>query len=356
MTRVQAKPTGWEEPIDDVYGPLRERRFDRDDVLVLFDARHAAYRSIHTRDLSTDDGVCTSALHGLIEIIQAVCTAANTGRFLCVWDGGLQYKRRLHADYKARQDRSRSPEEMREHDKQQGAIRTATSGLSMLGVPQVRVPDLEADDVIGIIAKLVSGSTDPRMPRHVLIVSDDKDYYQLVDPRIFVWRGAAGLLVDEKDFRARHEITPEQYVDYKALVGEPKTGDNIPGVDGIGDVSALKLVGSLGGIERIIMHAKHEIVAGRAKKQATKLYEQRERARLSYKLSRIMRRFSDAAEHGVDPAVVKSIVAPAFKYAIGTPRPLSLKAVLGFMSTYQFSASIDARRFASTCGFALSTR
>lgn len=348
-------PTTWDEnvPNADVYAPLRERGFAKNEVLLLFDARHACYRSIHTRELSTSKGEPTSALHGMIETIQAACTAANTGKFLCVWDGSLKYKRALYPGYKERQDRDRTREEMARYREEQRAIQLAHQGLDMLGVPQVYVKELEADDVIGLIAKAVTGTSSPSLPKHVVIISDDKDYYQLIDSKISVWRGCRGELVDLKNFRSRFEFEPIQYIDYKALVGEAKTGDNIPGVDGVGDVTACKLVATLGGIERIIMHAKHEIVAGRGKKTEQRIYQQVKQARISYKLSRIMTKFAHLLDHNLPLEATKQECIRGIKIALQVPRPLKMRQVIDFMGKYEFNTSMDSRKFASTCGYQL---
>lgn len=347
--------TGWDEPVEvaeDVYAPLRERKFGKDKVLLLLDARHACYRSIHTRSLSTSRGVPTSALHGLLEIAQAACEAANTGRLLVVWDGALKYKRAIFAAYKERQDRDRTPAEQAEYREQQLAIRVAREGLTMLGVPQVLVPELEADDVIGIAASKINTVSHPSVPPYAVVLSDDKDYYQLVTHRVMVWRGVRGELVDLANFKSRHGFSPDLYADYKALVGEPKTGDNIPGVQGIGDITAGKLVGTLGGLENVIKACEGLVLKGKAKKAEANVYQQRGNARLSLRLAKIMTRSAHAQPHGINPAAVDKAIAQAIRYACGE-RVLPLRQALRFCQQYEFTHSMEPRRFAARCGFRL---
>lgn len=353
MTTAAHKTVGWDEPIaarDEAYAAMRAAKLDRDRAVLLFDARMACYRAFHTRDLSADDGTPTSALHGVIELIQAACDAANTRRWLVVWDGGLRYKRAVFPAYKERHDRQRTEDEQRDHDRCQRAIRVAREGLDALRAPQVCVEEIEADDAIGIAASVLG-----RLPRDLLavVVSEDKDYYQLIDGRTLVWRSGRGELVGEAEFTARFAFPPARYVDFKAIVGEPATGDNIPGIPKAGEVTATKWVGTHGTLERMLAHFERLALAGRPlRKVEVSAHQHREQARLAYRLSKITRDAADLRAWGLDPKAVGRVLAPAVVYAMRTDRALPKAAVRTLKGSLGFQ-SFDAERWCSATGFVL---
>ncbi len=348
----------------DRYRPLKERNWAQDSTLVIFDAQHAAYRAFHTRDLSAEDGTPTSSLHGVLSMVQAGCESANTRRFLLVWDGGLDYKRAIHRDYKARHDRTRTPEEEVMYQRMRSGLRVAKDGLAKLGFPQLTVSTLEADDAIGLLSSAISRkieATGGKFPaskpiERVLLVTDDKDYYQLVDDRVLIWRGVSTKLIDRAAIVSQFGFGPELFPDYKALVGEPIDGDNIPGVDGFGDVTAQKYVSATGPIEKCIAFAEAQVKSNRKpRKTDLNLWRQREQARLSYRLSRIMRNWADitATAKAGDAAEIQRVSQDAIAYALKVDRPTTYADYLQFAGRYSFGQSFEPSRVAAALGFSM---
>lgn len=283
---------------DSAYQPLTDwaTKHEPDSTVVLFDARHAAYRAFHTRDLSAPDGAPTSVLHGLLSMGCATCSAARTTKAIFVWDGGVGYKRKAHPAYKSRHSRPRTAEEMLAAQQAEEAMNIGVQGLGMLGVLQVRWPMLEADDGIGLLShafEILADQPDATIKR-VLIVSDDHDYGQLLSPRVTLWRGIKSQIVTPQSFEAAQGFPVSRYVSFKALVGESESGDNIPGVTGVGEVTAAKLVATHGSLGAILAHCKALATSGgKCRVVERNIYQQRNNAILSYALSKITRTLAD---------------------------------------------------------------
>lgn len=326
---------GFDEEIDGAYSVLRGLAVPPESPLapvVLFDARHLAYRAYHTRDLSAPDGAPTSALHGVVSMVLGAVSAVGSRRFLLVWDGSIDYKRRLYPAYKARKDAPRTEEEVLESRNASDAVALAEAAISEIGFPSVRVPDLEADDSISLLC-CCSRS------RPKIIVSDDKDYYQLLGPLVRVYRGVLREVIDEALFVSRHGFPASAYPDYKALVGETKSGDNIPGVRGVGDTYGCKFIGTHGSIEAVISACEAAVRESRARKIEAAVYAQRDSARLSYRLSRMARSFSELPGLGVDRDRASSLLRSAYQSAVAVRRSVSRSAYLRWVGRYGFSSA-----------------
>lgn len=357
MMHTNARKIGWDEAdaTSDVYAPIRDRMFSQDSSLLLIDGRLACYRAFHTRELTSDDGTPTSVLHGLLGMIEAACRAANTRRWMIVWDGTVKYKRAIFPGYKERHDRQRTPEEEAERLLRERAIKVARDALTAIGVPQLIHPDIECDDTIGLVAGMASRlmfAGKERSIGRVIVISDDKDYYQLVSPVVLVWRGGRGELVDVKGFKDRHPFDPENYADYKAFVGEPKTGDNIPGIPGIGDVTASKLIGNHRTWRAVYDSCCEAVTRNKPKPRK---FEQAVAAGLatletSYRLSRIMRAWNDLIPHGLDPVHAKALCFGAYKTARAVNRPAEFAKWVRVQGRFQIR-SWELKEWAEHCGF-----
>lgn len=266
--------------------------YEKDSTLLLFDARHAAYRAIHTREgLTAPDGSDTRGLHGFLEIVSTACSVFRTTRFLIVWDGGVENKRKVHPHYKSRQDRPSTPEEVEAHEATRAAMKVTREGTDKIGMPKVHHSEFEADDLIGLASRIESTH------HRTVIVSDDKDFYQLITPLCSIWRGISKRIVGPAEFASEFPFTPSQYVDYKALVGEPDTGDNIPGVPGFGPKTAAKYIGSHGSLDAAIAFAVSSASRTKPKPYAVDvaLASNQPAAHLSRRLSKISTTASDLA-------------------------------------------------------------
>lgn len=362
MTALNSRRMSWLDPVepsphvyDDPYGPLKARALEKDRTVLVFDGRLMAFRAFYVHErLAANDGSPTGALHGMLSMIEATCAAANTGRFMVVWDGSraLEYKRRVFPNYKSRHDRQRTPEEMEVYERRERAIKIAEEVFAKLRIPQFRFPQLEADDTAGIIAGLVRRQFSKLK---VLLCSDDKDWYQLIADGVDVWRGTQGQYVDRAEFLRRHGFSPESYPDWKAFVGEPATGDNIPGVRGIGEIYATNLIAAHGTWQKAYDAAQLAVRGGKGLKRDRQVAASRDILEVSYKLSRIMRDVTEAMKvtsiTGQDLITLKAEI----QYGVQIPRPLPMAACSEFVGRYQFD-SFDPRAFAASCGFRLSLK
>ncbi len=338
----------------DPYEGLKAANLPRDAAILLIDASGLAYRAFHTRDyLEGYDGSKTGVLHGMLQMTRSVCAAANTRKWCYVWDGSIAARRKVYPAYKSRHDRARTPEEVAQHDDFRQQLKLAKEVLAALAAPSLIVPEVEADDLIGLCVGEVS---DPLSPIYgnAIVVSDDRDMYQLLGRRCAVWRGSRGKLVTEADFRSEHGFGPELYDSYKGLVGESATGDNIPGVPGIGDVKAASLVGQYGDLDAIIVACEKLCQGKKPLKIHLAVRQHAAAAKLSRRLSKITRDTSDLASWGYPESVVKRImrtVREAVAYGGMTNRPCPRYAVDDLRGRLGFVSSFDVKAWESVCGF-----
>jgi len=214
--------------------------------LFLLDGHSLAYRAFFAlpQTLATSSGTVTNAVYGFTSMLIKLFGDEHPDLIAVAFDMGAPTVRlELDAEYKA--GRAESPTDFRP---QLGLIEEV---LDVLRIPVIRMEGHEADDAIGTLAIQASeGGLD------AVIVTADRDFFQLVRDRKKD-RGAIGVLfnrrgiseIDRMDpaaVEARYGITPEQYLDFVALKGD--TSDNIPGVPGIGDKTAAKLVNTFGSV------------------------------------------------------------------------------------------------------------
>jgi DNA polymerase-1 len=356
----------------DPYEPLRAAQRARDSAVLLIDASGLCYRAFHTREyLEGYDGSRTGVLHGVLQMVRSLCSAANTARWLLVWDGSVVDKRQFYPPYKSRHDRERSPEEQVQHDDMRAQVSLARQELSALGAPSLAVPYAEADDLLGVMAHyfhaFVGAEKGRQMARPlsgVIVVSDDKDLYQTIrmpaagiGEGVACFRPSAGKLMDREAFVAEFHFEPERYPDYKALVGEPATGDNIPGVSGIGDVTAGKMIANHGSVEKVVAYAKEAAKKPKCPKVYLSVAREIADCQTSYELSRIATDYADLARwsppslrHG-RALDVKTCARQAFAASVNTRRPCQRAAVDRLRNKLGFIRSFDVNLWESVCGF-----
>jgi DNA polymerase-1 len=275
----------------------RARKWAKNSTLIVIDARHMAYRAWYTRDLTNSTGESTSAIHGIITMCSGICRDADTTRIVLAWDGRLDAKRAMHAGYKVRHLRDKTPEDQAESERRENAIRRAEAMTGLLGLPSIR-PDLcEADDIEGFIAHGASSGLLMQLNgiERAVVVTDDKDVLQLLSPRVHVWRPVKQELVDLPKFQQSMGFPPSNYAHYKALCGESASGDNIPGVPGVGDKTAATQVAMYQTIDKIIAEAKHAVASGKSRAMERKIVAHEQDARLSLLLSTLYKSPSDYA-------------------------------------------------------------
>ena len=239
--------------------------------LILIDGNNQMYRAYHAiRDLTGPDGRSTNAVYGFITMLRKLITDQKPERIAAAFDlRGPTFRNQLDGEYKA--NRRPMPEDLVEQ------VEGVHDACRALGVPVVTHQGFEADDVIGTLATRAAGSG-----LDVVIVTGDKDFFQLVNDRIRVFNPRDdGTWYDADGVREKFGVRPDQVVDVLALMGD--TSDNIKGVPGIGEKGARELVTNFGTLDELLAQA----AALPKKKYRTALTEHADQARHSRDLAKI---------------------------------------------------------------------
>jgi len=242
---------------------------------------YRAFFALISRPLRTSRGENTSAAWGVVNFLLRLREKYRPDYLGWVHDAGDSFRTALYADYKSTREKL-DDELQADFDR---SVERIEQLLAAFRVPVVSVPGYEADDVIGTLAH--QGA---QAGLQVVIVSGDKDFYQLIGDRVALLnpgRGGPGAVdeqwVDQSNAAERLGVPPEQVVDYLALVGD--SSDNVPGVKGIGSKGAAELLGQFGSVEAMLERTG-EIKAKRAREA---LEEHAAEARLSRDLVTIRR-------------------------------------------------------------------
>lgn len=245
--------------------------------LVLVDGSSYLYRAFHALPpLTTSKGLPTGAVKGVLNMLKSLRKQYPGSPFAVVFDAkGGTFRDDMYAEYKA--NRPSMPDDMRVQ------IEPLHQSVIALGFPLLCVEGVEADDVIGTLARSSAAADRP-----VVISTGDKDMAQLVDGHITLVNTMTGSAMDIDGVKEKFGVAPEQIIDYLALMGD--SSDNIPGVPGIGPKTASGLlVGVNGGLKEL--YEQLDIVPTLpirgAKTLPAKLEEHKEMAFLSYQLATI---------------------------------------------------------------------
>ena len=245
--------------------------------LVLVDGSSYLYRAFHALPpLTTSKGLPTGAVKGVLNMLKSLRKQYPDSPFAVVFDAkGGTFRDDMYAEYKA--NRPSMPDDMRVQ------IEPLHASVIALGFPLLCVEGVEADDVIGTLARSSAAADRP-----VVISTGDKDMAQLVDGHITLVNTMTGSVMDIEGVKEKFGVSPEQIIDYLALMGD--SSDNIPGVPGIGPKTASGLLVGVGG-GLADLYEKLDIVPTLpirgAKNLPAKLEEHREMAFLSYQLATI---------------------------------------------------------------------
>ncbi|MGG2398495.1 DNA polymerase I [Pseudomonas sp. SH1-B] len=245
--------------------------------LVLVDGSSYLYRAFHALPpLTTSKGMPTGAVKGVLNMLKSLRKQYPNSPFAVVFDAkGGTFRDELFAEYKA--NRPSMPDELRVQ------VEPLHASVRALGLPLLCVEGVEADDVIGTLARQAAGEK-----RDVVISTGDKDMAQLVCPHVTLVNTMTGSVYDADGVKEKFGVGPELIIDYLALMGDKV--DNIPGVPGVGEKTALGLlVGIGGGLDVLYANLDKvpELPIRGAKSLPAKLEEHREMAYLSYQLATI---------------------------------------------------------------------
>jgi DNA polymerase-1 len=237
---------------------------------------YRAFFALIARPLTTSRGENTSAAWGIVNFLQRLLQTHRPDYLGWVHDSGLSFRHERYPAYKATREKL-TDELQADFDRGMERIRAI---LDASRIPILTLHGYEADDVIGTLAK-----QGVEAGMNVVVVSGDKDFQQLVRPGVWLLNPGRGgpASVEEQwvgveNGSERLGVPPALVTDYLALVGD--SSDNVPGVKGIGEKTALELVSSYGTVENILEHAS-EVTKKRPREA---LLEQREMALLSKEL------------------------------------------------------------------------
>ena len=215
------------------------------DTLYIIDAMAYAFRSYYAirSNLSNAAGKPTNAVYGFTRILMKLLREENPSHVVVVFDApGKTFRDDLYADYKA--TRPDTPEDLLiQFPMMQEVVRA-------MNLPMLSVPGVEADDVMGTLAVQAAAHEIP-----AVLVTGDKDMLQLIGPSVRVYdpaKGDNGKWYGHEDVVERFGVGPEGVIDALALIGD--SADNVPGVKGIGEKTAKKLLGKYGSMENLYAH------------------------------------------------------------------------------------------------------
>jgi DNA polymerase-1 len=238
------------------------------ETLLLVDGHNLVYRAFHAMPaLSNSRGEMTNAAYGFTSMLFKALNDTTPTYAIAAFDlPGPTFRHEKFAEYKAQ--RSRAPAEL------SAQFPWAREVVEALGIPIVEVPSFEADDVIGTLARKAEAAG-----LDVIILTGDLDTLQLVTEHIRVYASRRGIsetiIYDLEKVRERYGFEPPLVVDFKALQGD--ASDNIPGVPGIGEKTAMSLVQQYGPLENVLA-AVPSMPEGRVRRA---LEQHMEQARLS---------------------------------------------------------------------------
>ncbi|MEE6075021.1 DNA polymerase I [Avibacterium paragallinarum] len=244
--------------------------------LVLVDGSSYLYRAFHAfPPLTNSLGEPTGAMYGVLNMLKSLIAQVQPSHIAVVFDAkGKTFRDELFEQYKSH--RPPMPDDLRKQIQPLHAI------IKALGIPLLSIEGVEADDVIGTLAVQAS-----QAGKKVLISTGDKDMAQLVDDNIMLINTMNNSLLDREGVIEKYGIPPELIIDYLALMGD--SVDNIPGVAGVGEKTALGLLQGIGSMAEIYANLEKvaELPIRGAKKLGEKLLAAKADADLSYILATI---------------------------------------------------------------------
>ncbi|HZF22985.1 MAG TPA: 5'-3' exonuclease H3TH domain-containing protein, partial [Burkholderiales bacterium] len=211
-------------------------------TLLLVDGSSYLYRAFHALpDLRNRNNEPTGAVYGVLNMLRRLRKETAADYIACVFDAkGKTFRDDWYAEYKA--NRPSMPEELA------AQIEPLHRSVRAMGWPLLMVEGVEADDVIGTLAKQAEAKC-----VQTVISTGDKDITQLVSPKVRLVNTMSNENLDEKGVEEKFGVKPEQMVDYLTLVGD--SVDNVPGVEKVGPKTAVKWLKQYGTLDQVVAHA-----------------------------------------------------------------------------------------------------
>jgi len=261
--------------------------------LLIVDGNSILNRAFYgIRPLSTAEGIPTNAVYGFVNILKKHLDSLSPDYLACAFDlKAPTFRHKMFDAYKA--NRKPMPEDLAQQ------LPWAKKIASAMGFTVVECPGWEADDVLGTVAAMADREGDIRS----YILTGDRDSLQLItdNTSVILVKTKEDIVFDRQHFIDEYGVTPEGYIHVKALMGD--ASDNIPGVPGIGEKTAFKLIAACDSLDGLYADAD---MGGAGKSAREKLLLGKESAYLSYDLSKISREaplcvtLSDIEESGIN--------------------------------------------------------
>jgi DNA polymerase I len=213
-------------------------------TLYLVDGSSYIHRAFHAvRNLSNSKGLPTNAIFGFSRMLLKLLGDKKPAHIAVVFDAkGPTFRHAIYDQYKA--TRPPAPEDL---VAQFPYIRAIVQGL---GLAMIEKEGYEADDIIGTLAKLGE-----EHGYKIIVVTGDKDFRQIISPSVALWDTMKDKVTDYESFTEEYGLKPEQMIDVMGLSGD--TSDNIPGVPGVGEKTAIDLVKQFGTLEKVLENSQH---------------------------------------------------------------------------------------------------
>ena len=250
--------------------------------ILLIDGNSMVNRAFYAtmgRMMKTPTGISTNAVYGFFQIMFKTIEEENPDKIIVAFDISSSEKRtKIFSEYKA--GRHKTPEDL---TMQFPIIKEL---LRMMNIPIVQKDGIEADDILGAIAK-----KEGKKENKIIILTGDRDYFQLVDMNVnirypkTIMGKTEYIIYDNYKINEEYGLTPEKLIEVKALMGD--ASDNIPGVKGIGEKTALKLIIQFENLEKIYEYIENSDGKEIAKATLNKLIQDKEMAYISRDLGRI---------------------------------------------------------------------
>ncbi|MCL1051974.1 DNA polymerase I [Shewanella abyssi] len=247
-----------------------------DNPLVLVDGSSYLYRAYYSPPhLTNSKGEATGAVYGVINMLRSLLNQYKPSQMAVVFDAkGKTFRNDMYSEYKAQ--RPPMPDDLRSQ------IAPLHELIKALGLPLVCISGVEADDVIGTIATQAS-----KEGRAVLISTGDKDMAQLVDENVTLINTMTNTVMGPAEVTEKFGVGPELIIDLLALQGDK--ADNIPGLPGVGEKTALAMLTGVGSVANILAAPEKmpELGFRGSKTMPAKIIEHGDMLKLSYKLATI---------------------------------------------------------------------
>ena len=270
--------------------------------IILVDGNNLLFRSFYATAyqgviMKNSKGFPTNALYGFINMMNKIIKEENPSYIMVAFDKGKTFRHDKYDVYKA--GRQEMPDELKLQ------FPKAKEVLDAMGIKHFEIDNYEADDIIGTLAKKV----DEEDEFNATIVSSDKDLLQLISDEVDVklLKQSGHILMNKEEFFNTYQVEPKRMVDLKALMGD--SSDNIPGVKGIGEKTAINLVSKYGSLDGV--YENIDSITGKTKE---KLLADKDNAYMSFDLATIYKdvlldfSLEDCKYNGYNPEEFKKIL------------------------------------------------